>query len=58
MRALVVVTLAALFVATFGCGPDYKPGPLDPSSAEAGKKPCSANEDCASHVCGPDHRCA
>jgi hypothetical protein len=49
------VALACLLaLAAVAC---TNPAPLDPSSAEFGKKPCSTNEDCASHFCGPDHRC-
>ena len=35
----------------------HDPPPLDPSSMQFGSKPCESSDDCASHFCGPDHRC-
>lgn len=54
-RLLSGLALAALLaIAAAACA---NPAPLDPSSMQFGKKPCETNEDCASHFCGPDHRC-
>jgi hypothetical protein len=49
---LALATLVAVV-----CGACRDPAPFDPSSMQFGKKPCETNDDCASHFCGPDHRC-
>jgi len=56
LAAASVLTLLALF-ALLALPACQNPVPLDPSSSQFGKKPCEANDDCASHFCGPDHRC-
>jgi hypothetical protein len=54
-RTANALLLGALFALLAAACRD--PAPLDPSSTQFGKKPCETNEDCASHFCGPDHRC-
>lgn len=54
-KATILLALATLAAVAGGACKD--PAPLDPSSMQFGKKPCETNDDCASHFCGPDHRC-
>jgi len=54
-RRLAGVTLACVLGAA-ACK-DYKPAPLNPAPAEAGKKHCTTGADCASGACGSDGRC-
>ncbi len=49
--------LSLLALAALASSACHDPSPLDPSSMQFGKKPCETNDDCASHFCGPDHRC-